>query len=640
MLKNKLAIATLTILIAFVCFPRFKEIAGMGWYHILEYKVGRDQQWVRREENKSHAALVRVKCALPPGALLAVGSRPAPTESTQGYTVQARYLTFPIQVLDPANPGWTYLVFFENMKPQEQYSSVMRISDEVTLVARPGHGFTSWNCGDTSSLTRHWALFYFAVNLLAAIACGILIMSLFDISIGRLGIVWFVSSCYLLGNVVLNFALWPLYTAGMLYTPLNILLVWYTAFAGLLFFQRNSFSRYVLNLRADYKASMLFPAGFLNKALYAAAFVMFTVATGSVLLNTVHNPVNGWDPFTTWVGLTKKIVTSSFDQNGAVWDSYPKLWNFTLAPLFAFLGNVDFDDHALWILAVMIFALIGQCIGILRLLRVENGWEYVAVTVYWCIFNNNEVFVLCYADVPLTAYFLGGVAAGLAWLASPQKWNFLLIGLIFGVGMVSTKLEGTVGVVVIAFALALCIRGPVVSSRRVIIPLLFVLPIFVEIIWVLYLKYRGLLPETGQTANLFEGGLYGSYLKVVAILLIVKAVIMEKTLLFFSSTVGLALWVFIANRRAIGRLFMYVFLLFIMMHFLAFFSMFGWPLRAIPAWWPQALYRLLMHAEPLAAIVFGALLWGNADQPDVVQYTTVSPLPGGGHSRPKMRKNR
>lgn len=614
MLKNNWLKAILTLIVVFACFPRFTQVLLMGHYHIREYQSGRDQQWVRQIELTADAEMMKVKCALPANALVEVD----PRLDNPAWTIKAAYFTFPLQVLSPGNPAWTHMVYFNKMKPLEKDVSVLPISEDVTVAARPGYGFTSGNCGDTSSSTRHVAFFQFAFILLADIACGMLIMAVLDVRMGKLGIVWFIASCYLLGNLALNIPLWPLYVAGMRYTSFNVLFVWSAVFTLLLFLQRNLLRRVVLDLFADCKASLSLPSGVFNKLLLIAGFAIFAGVAGSVLLDAVRQPVGGWDPFNNWVGPAKEITTHPYLQNRGLKNFYyPLLWNLTLAPPFAFMGNIDLDDHALWILAAMVFALIGQCIGILRLLRVENGWEYIAVSIYLCLFFNNEVFSQPYADVPLTAYLLGGVAAGLAWLSSPKKWNFFAIGILFGIGMVSIKLEGTVGLVFIGLALALCMREPLISPRRAIIPLLFILPVFVEVIWVSYLKRHGLLEEMGQTKHLFEGGLYGLYQKSIAIFQVVKTLATHKTLLLFFPTAGLALWTFITNRQAIGRPFMYLFLLSVFMHSFPLLALYGWPLSYIPNW-EQAVYRLLMHAEPLAAITLGALLWAKADQPDAI----------------------
>jgi len=364
--------------------------------------------------------------------------------------VDFRYNVFPVRIGEQG--GYVLYRKGDKISPAVGLRQEYNLSNDYVISAKPGFKFIP------HPMTRiPWRL---AETLLWVIVWTVMIIlpgryTLRILKLSSEGLAWSWATSYLIGSLFLSSLLWVFLLFGGEFSAVTVFGVWGVLTLILVLVERQvGRGNKTDSIQTEHS----------NPAVFSDAVLALVVAILVLLAVTV--PVMDWDGMSLWVMKAKVIYyNKGLNFNYTHNNFYPIAWPIIIASQFALAGKM-LDPLAQWSAAFfcVVFVLIMRAglqlfsnnrrLTSLLLAAFLVGFYSVPGSIKGSIY---QYFISANAENIFLAYFSGMITAVLLWIKR-EKMEFLILAMMFGIGLTVTKLEGGV-------AFFFCLVGLLFISR-------------------------------------------------------------------------------------------------------------------------------------------------------------------------------
>lgn len=512
----------------------------------------------------------------------------APPEWTMTKAM-ARYVLYPRAVADEGEGGYALDLMHVYPRPPEGAKGA-RLPSGAVVYAKAGHEFEKTAPVKPIGWAR-LALFALCTGVVYAVI-GFFVCGLLSIPLRPGGILWFASTCYLIGFFVLSAEGWLIKISVLPFTRASLSTAWLLTAAVLFFCARGRLRAYgrelgdhIREIEKDWQNRTV---PFAAAGMYFVIFILF--------LSIAFSPVLDWDGMLHWAYLAKVMA---FEEELRFpyphLSYYPLLWPAHMAAHFI-LQQSYYDGVLSWLMAVNFLALAGQFTGCVRILKVSPRYFWLPLMVY-IVYFYKAFFYFTYAEVIFTAFELGVVAGFLLWAGDKEKRGHFMLALIMACALAIVKLEGVFSVLCLAVAAAI---GYNPGSKTRFFGF-FALPAVFIAAWILWVKCNGHLIPVSHVEKGLGAEKIGLYFQLLAAH--IQNIRPEKTglLLIIGVTVLL-------RKAPMGRDAVFLLASFVLLFIFSYLAVLGVYPERLAEQIERATPRLVFHAAPLLCLWWAALL--------------------------------
>lgn len=478
------------IALIIICFSKFKYVACKSVDAVRNFaSVGYDFERVRTR-NRVFASLLEAKTILPEGALI---KKPNIVFSGVGLYTRTRYILYPRLITE----NWSHFIDFENSIneiPNGWQRHILRTG--TNIYAKPGYGFITEPPTPTTSPLLKTVVVFLIAALLNTLT-GLAVLSLLKIFFKENGVLWYLSTAYLIGFIVITTIIGLYLLCGGTLTPLPLLTVCTVLLITLIAISFKNFvatCKNILNFRR--RVTTVLKAD--PKVILA--FLLASLIIVLILIRTIHIPVTSHDAMSHWLMKAKVI----FHEKAFIFDythhnEYPVLWPLNIAIQFCLLGS-DNDIIAKWTVGLLFLAFAVQLTEGLRFLNIKSAAIGVILFLHFSIFYHDSISS-AYAETAFLAFTTAALMAALGWIKYPQRNNFLILAIIMSAGVSLTKLEGIPTSLIIGISLALVCTKGFLSKKAWIAIGAFTFTASLGIGWAIWVNFKGYCPKMAHLTS-------------------------------------------------------------------------------------------------------------------------------------------
>jgi hypothetical protein len=514
--------------------------------------------------------------------------------------IAIRYAVYPAKVSEPFH----YYFDVKGSDPWPDQTWQARPLDHgAVLYAEPGHLFLDHQKPIVRSAWKEGAVFLLITVFMIWIGWNILLI----IGIGPdvLGIMWFLSSGYLTGFVLVNNIYWILFMIGIrldLFTVVSVLVVLWiaTVFVRKMIKTQGS----VLlsgSMESIRKKDLWFWAGHWAVNRSVLIVVLFMV------MATVSIPITFWDEMLIWILRSKMLFyhgNIDFPYVGATNVYYPILWPLHIHVFFKAAGGC-YSEILKWVSASVLLVFVGQLLGASAFLNFKRVSSGLPVLLFLLLFMN-LIFFTALPEVVFFALSLGVVVPLMFWLREPERKRFLALSVMMGIGLAGIKFEGGLIVLVIAVCCALAGRSVNLPISRYLRLFWFLIPGLIPWFWISWLKANGFQ----YTVYHFGSPLVSENMNAIFYIVIESLSHGRNLGIVFFLTV---FYLIFKKHEPLDSVQRFMILVFLALAGFSVFSVVFWPTEDIRLYYPKVLDRLFLRAVPFLIMVWASLVFERID---------------------------
>lgn len=439
-----------------------------------------------------HRSAYIIKKILPPDAKLSM----SPKNWT--YTrCKARYALYPLELTHPKD--WNaFLDMDRQMNDPTAGLNTLAISNTVRLFVNPEVALNR----SATIPQKYPGLYIFVVFLCLTaihIFTGILFLTLLKIMPTPLGKIYFLSTSYLSGFAILTLSTWGFIIAGGHFHPLSIGGLW-----GMLIITLGMLTRkQLLSTVRSLMAPDIHGGKNANHLIADIFQIIGILLILNIVLTTALRPVWSWDAMSHWIMKSQVIFHhKGFNFNYTHSNYYPLIWPLNVSLHYLFTGGI-YDELAKWISSLLFLSFIGQLMGGLRLIKLDQTAIWILISAFLACLTT-WTMTSAYAENALNAYLTAVLVAIIAQLNkknAAHSGSFLPLITLLALGLSAAKLEGAAANVMIAVVIISCGRKPFQNKHYWINGVCIISTCLIPFLWSFWLKQNGYFSEIYHLNN-------------------------------------------------------------------------------------------------------------------------------------------
>ncbi len=457
------------------------------------FQRARDAQWnLDRLHQKYHSIYKTAPEAqkiIPPGAKVETSFKPLSIEWRA-----ARYALYPLEI----SPEASYILEFPSQKLERQPGWPSRtFSDGTRLYTAPGSPARTTEASERSPAPKY-PLHFFLLTVFLNGLTGALLLRLLRINAAEGGLFYFLGTGCLLGAVIYGLSLWLLLLCGV---PLNPPSLWLTYLLWPLLLALLNFL--IKAPREDAKGNPQLQTQPFNQGcrktpaksfsgLYCNGLKIWTILLVVLILILISlTPLTDWDSMSKWV-LKAKILfyTQTLDFSYSHHNYYPILWPVILAVQFVLMGGAVHSVPQ-WLAAFFFLTALSQLWGALRFLYIPFKQKIFSVNIFIAAFFSYRLLATANAENIFLALTAGAIAAITAWLQDCRRKSYLVLAVIFNLGLCLVKFEGMITTFILATGLYFFHRRQLSSKQATPLLWMMLAVILCPLLWIGWTKAHG-----------------------------------------------------------------------------------------------------------------------------------------------------